>query len=97
MAMKYDLTSATGDSVQSCRDLGLAPGVQGVIHRRLELELVVVGGAVDKREAVRDRVQPGAFWRGAAVFGHVGGMHDLGEPDQGRVTGQPVVLDQHVE
>src|SRR6266540_1199767 len=66
------------------RRLVPAPGVQGVVHRRLQLDLLVVLGAEQQSEAVGDRRQATPLGR-RVVLGDVGGVHDLGQPDKCRI------------
>src|SRR5262245_54076029 len=48
-------------------------------------------------EAVRDRIQTGAFGRGVPVVRHISGVHDLGEPDQRRIACEVEFIDEYVE
>src|SRR6202011_3891656 len=48
--------------------LGLTPGIERVVHRALEPDLLLVGQAMDQREAAGDRAQPGRLRRNPDVL-----------------------------
>src|SRR2546422_309081 len=43
--------------------LPAAPLIERVVHRRLRRELFVIARAVEMRETVGDRLEPGGLWR----------------------------------
>src|SRR4029079_8971441 len=53
-----------------------APGVERVVERALQLELLLVVSPVQQREAQRDRAQAGALRRHGIVLDDVGRVHD---------------------
>src|ERR1700682_4863980 len=66
--------------------VALAPCVQSVIERRLELDLQVVVLAMDYREPEGDCLQSSRLRRLVDVGVDVGAMHDLGQAVQRRVV-----------
>jgi hypothetical protein len=52
---------------------------------------------VNQREPVRDRRQATSLRGGVDVLRHVRGVHDLGQPDERGIIGQPELLDEDVE
>src|SRR5437660_1324535 len=77
-------------------DLRLAPCVEGVVHRRFELDLPAVVIAVDQREAVSDRVESRRLRTDVAVSRDISPVNDLGQSVERRVL-QSVLEDDRVE
>src|SRR5207302_6733571 len=65
--------------------LRLAVRVEGVVHRRFELQLAGVVTAVESAKADRDRLQPGRLGRQILVAGDVSPVYDRRQPLQGGV------------
>src|SRR5579864_1271504 len=78
------------------RHLVLAPRVQGVVQRTLQLDLAVVVDAMHHGKAVGDRPETGGLRRPIQVGGHVGAVHDLRQAVEGRVV-EPVFQDDRLE
>ena len=74
----------------------LAPGVEGVVDEQGPLEQhLVVGLDVEAAQSDRQQARPGRV--GVVVGVNVGGVDDAGQPDQGRVAAQLVVVDEDLE
>ena len=77
-------------------DLVGAPGVEGVVDEAGPFEEpVVVGFDVEPPRPMASR--PGGERVGVDLGVDVGGVHDAGQPDQGRVAAEVVVVDEHLE
>ena len=78
-------------------DLRGAPGVERVVDERGPVEqAVVVGFDVEAAEA-RGRAGAGAKGSVSSSAVDVGGVHDAGEPHQGGVAAEVVVVDEDLE
>src|SRR6266849_898583 len=78
------------------RHLALAPGVERVVERTLELDLAVILLAVHDRETERDGLQAGSLRGEVDVGSHVSAVHDHGEPVERWIL-QPVLEDDRLE
>src|SRR6266496_3912168 len=76
--------------------VGLAPGVQRVADERAFVEQPLVVG-LHRKAALADRQQPRAQRVAVQIVGDVGGVHDPGQPAQGRVAAELEGVDQDLE
>src|SRR6266540_532757 len=76
--------------------VGLAPGVQRVADERAFVEQSLVVG-LHRKAALADRQQPRAQRVAVQIVGDVGGVHDPGQPAQGRVAAELEGVDQDLE
>ena len=76
--------------------LALGPGVERVVDRQLERELLLVGHA-EVHEAAGDRLEAARLGRDVGVLGDVGAVDDPRHEGERRIAAEPVVLDEHLE
>src|ERR1700736_4389183 len=91
-----DRRPAASRRTLGARHIVLAPGVERVVHRALQLDLAVVLVPMDHCEAVGDGLQAGSLRGLVDVGGDVCSMHDQRQPVQSRVL-QPVFEDDRFE
>src|SRR6266566_4258916 len=65
--------------------VALTPGIERVVHRTLQPDLLVVGLAVQQGEAPGDGAQSGGLWCDTDVGAYVGSVDDAGQLGEGRV------------
>src|SRR6266550_5942723 len=78
------------------RRLLLAPGIQRVVHRGLEVDLQVVALAMDHCEPMGDRLESGCLRGPGDVFTDIRSVHDLREAVQSRVV-EPVLEEDRLK
>src|SRR5438874_1232825 len=76
--------------------VALTPGIERVVHRTLQPDLLVVLLAMQQGETAGDGAQACRFGRDPDVGGHIGSVNDAGELGEGRVL-QVVLQDDGLE